>query len=236
MPSWEGAFAEYAGNHPGCGEPLVGIAYLPPDWSRAIQYSRTTVLVWDGRVFACPEPGAPPPPSALFFEDFEYVDVGPLLTHYSGLHGTTVQGLIGLIHTESAFNTHAVRMGAWPDISGGYSQMTVSTAAGYGLGNGTPAEANVNAVLAALQDRETGIRLAAEHYGGCLTVVDHNVRPAPLGDERLIYGCRVYNGGAGYGLTDAYANAYASHIASYRHSLDLAYEVLRGKGYPADPV
>jgi hypothetical protein len=234
MPSWEGAFAEFAGSHPGCGEPLVGIAYLPPDWTRAFQYSRTTVLVWDGIVFACPEPGAPSPAGPLFWEDFEYVDVGPLLTHYATLHHTTIQGLCGLIDAECKFNTHACRYGEWPDVSAGYSQMTVSTAAGYGLGDGSAAPANVEYVMGALQDRETGISLAARHYQMCLGVVD-GMQPRPTGDERLIMALRYYNGGS-YGITDHYATKYASNLAAYRYSLELAYTVLRNKNYPADSV
>jgi hypothetical protein len=237
MPEWSGAFADFAATHPGCGQPIVEVAYLPPDWSRAFQYSRSTVLVWDGMVFACPEPLAPPPEPAptLFFEDWDYVDVGPWLVAYAARHRIPIQGLIGLIDAECKFNTHATRYGVWPDVSAGYSQMTVSTAAGYGIGNGSSSDANIEYVMGVLQDRETGISLAAQHYAMCLGVVD-GMHPAPLGDERLIMGLRAYNGGTGYGLTDHYANKYPSHIASYRYSLELAYSVLRGKNYPPDPV
>src|SRR5437879_12450996 len=98
--------------------------------------------------------------------------------------------------------------------------MTVQTAGAYGVGDGSADPANVEAVLTALQDRETGIRLAAAHYATCLGVVDRQF-PGVAGDERLILGMRAYNGGAGYGVTDDYAIKFSSHIASYRAALDL---------------
>src|SRR5207248_2183687 len=83
---------------------------------------------------------------------------------------------------ECGFDPSAVRRGAWPDVSAGYSQMTVQTAGAYGIGDGTADPANVTAVLTALQDRETGIRLAAAHYATCLGVVDRQF-PGVAGDE-----------------------------------------------------
>src|SRR5262245_1499988 len=64
MPEWTLAFAAYAAEHPGIGPPLVDIAYLPPDWTRATQYSATHVLVYTaGRVYCCPLAAPGPPPA-----------------------------------------------------------------------------------------------------------------------------------------------------------------------------
>jgi hypothetical protein len=236
--AWRLAFADFARRNPAVGAPIADIDYLPPDFRRAIQFSEKAVLIYDGGVYAVPPLPAPlPSPTpplvparTLFFEDAGGVDVGPLLLQYAGITGVLLQGLIALIHAESGFDPHAVRRGAWPDVSAGYSQMTVQTAAGYGVGNGSADAANVESVLAALQDRETGIRLAAANYATCLGVVDRQF-PGVSGDERLILGMRAYNGGAAYGLTDDYATKFASHIASYRAALDLTYRVLANKGW-----
>jgi len=227
---WKLAFEEYHRQHPEIGEPIVDIQYLPPDWARALQYSVTTVLVYtNGKVYPCPEPG-PAPGAPLFFEDSTFYDVGPWLTQYAEANGLELAGLIGLIHAESAFNPFAVRRGVWPDVSGGFSQMTIQTAAGYGLGDGSATPANVDPVLDALCDRETGIRLASEHYAMCLGVVDAQMSRLE-GDERLVMGLRAYNGGTAYGLTPEYASAYPSHIAAYEQAVALAHQVLRGKGW-----
>lgn len=177
-----------------------------------------------------PEPPVPEPGKALFFEDASNFDVGPLLQKYAALEEIPLVGLVALIHAESGFDPTAVRRGTWPDVSGGYSQMTVQTAAGYGLGDGTADPDNVEAVLGALQGRETGIRLAARHFAMCLAVVDQRF-PGIAGDERIILGLRAYNGGAGYGLTDAYAQDYAANLASYRAALKLAHQVLKNKEF-----
>lgn len=176
-----------------------------------------------------PQP-EPAPGGSLSFEDADNVDVGPLLQKYADSTGVPLVGLVALIHAESGFNTHAVRPGDWPDVSAGYSQMTVQTAAGYGLGDGTQDPANVQAVLTALQDRETGIRLAATHFAACLAAADQRF-PGMAGDERIVLGLRVYNAGAGYGLTDDYARKYSQNLANYRAALALAHKVLKGKGF-----
>lgn len=229
---WKLAFADYASLHPEVGQPIADIAHLPPDFRRAVQYSDRAVLVYDNGIYCVPQkPNAPAPPAkVLFFEDSSFVDVGPLLTKYADMYGVPLAGLVALIHAECGFNTHAVRRGVWPDVGAGYSQMTVQTAAGYGYGNGSADPANVEAVLSALQDRETGIRLAAAHFAICLGVVDKQIS-GWSGDERIILGLRAYNGGTGYGLTLDYASKFAGHIQSYRDALDLAHRVLANKGW-----
>lgn len=172
----------------------------------------------------------PTPTNALSFEDATNTDVGPLLTKYAGLEEIPLVGLVALIHAESGFDPTAVRRGAWPDVSAGYSQMTVQTAAGYGLGDGTDDPTNVEAVLGALQGRETGIRLAARHFAMCLSVARQRF-PSASGDELLLLGMRAYNGGTDYGLTDDYAVKYAANLASYGRALELAHMVLKGKGW-----
>lgn len=144
-------------------------------------------------------------------------DIGPLVEAAAKEHGVPVVGLLALLEAESGLDPYAARYGVWPDVSFGYCQMTVATARYYGIGDGSVSQENIATVREALFDRATAIDVGAEHYGGNLAFVKAK-RPQLAGDDWLLMGLRVYNGGA-WGLTDEYAARYPGHIAAYRDAI-----------------
>jgi hypothetical protein len=123
--------------------------------------------------------------------------------------------LLALCMAESGLNPHAWREGDWPDVSGGLTQITVSLAAAYGVGDGSNTWQNKANVRAELSSRAVALDIGARYLAGCLAAAN--------GD--WLMALRRYNGG-GYGLTADYAERYASHIATYQRALDWAHEAL----------
>jgi hypothetical protein len=84
-----------------------------------------------------------------------------------------VRGFIGLLIAESDLDEEDRRPSEsvddrlfWPDVSGGLGQQTVKYAVDYGLGDGSPSRANIDAVMDVLQtDVARALDIAAYQYG-----------------------------------------------------------------------
>lgn len=83
-----------------------------------------------------------------------------------------IAGLLAMLKAESNLNPKAARYGTWPDVSFGYSQLTVQTAASYGIGDGSDTPINIANVREKLFDRKTAIDVGARHLSGCYAAAD----------------------------------------------------------------
>lgn len=180
--------------------------------------------------------------------DAEGVNIGPLVEAAGERHGVPARGLLACLKAESNLNPSAARWGdrtfeaeanldnpdrllalvadlelrgLGTDLSFGMGQLTVGTARGYGIGDGSNDLANIFAVRTALFDRGRAIDLAAQHLAGCQAAAQTDY-PDAAGDDLIILTLRAYNGGAGYGLTEDYAKHFVAHIASYERALSWA--------------
>ncbi len=80
-------------------------------------------------------------------------------------------------------------------------------------------------------DRDTNLRVCAQHFRGNLDYVDENEEVT--GDERILLGLRVYNAGP-FGLTSDYASKYPANLAGYERALAWAHSQV-GEGDDAPP-
>ena len=146
--------------------------------------------------------------------------------------------LLSLLIAESGLNPHAERFGTrtqeaqryiisgdwaglehiinltWPDISFGLSQLTVSTAASYGIGSGSKTAANCIAVRRVLFDRWTAISLGARHFARSIAAVVRFQDPEPV-LAALIH----YNSGAYQPRGNWYWERWTGNIYTYRQAL-----------------
>lgn len=113
----------------------------------------------------------------------------------------------------------------WPDLSWGYSQRI---AAYHWAGDRSATVDNCLAVRSAvLADPERDLVEMSWKLRGCLEVVlEEDLRW--VGGDPLLGALVVYNAGHLPGLEEDWWRRYASHVASYRISLDRAREMLEG--------
>jgi hypothetical protein len=107
----------------------------------------------------------------------------------------------------------------------GFSQITVATAAGYGVGNGENSEWNIQATLAALCDRATAIDLGARHLANCLDYVDE-ILPGLGAEQRELQGLITYNSGGPQVEGNWYWHQYMQNIENYIGCLAWAREIV----------
>lgn len=155
--------------------------------------------------------------------DTEGVDIGPLVEAASAKYaGLTTQLLLAMLKAESGLKRTAAREGSWPDVSYGYSQLTVSTAEGYGIGNGEDTPSNRANVREVLFDRATSIDMGARHLSGCV------LRAAEDGyveDELLLEALIAYNSGSTHPRGDWYWTSWPGNVRNYQFALEWAKEV-----------
>lgn len=152
------------------------------------------------------------------------VDIGPLIQAAASRYAVPAYVLLGLLIAESGLNPNAAREGIWPDVSYGLSQMTVATASGYGIGDGSSTRANRDTVKAVLLDRQTSIDLGARHYAGNVAFV-RSRKPGESGDALWLDGLRVYNGGSGALDNPDWEQRWSGNVANYRAALAWAHGV-----------
>ena len=124
-----------------------------------------------------------------------------------------------MLQAESGLNPYAERYGVWPDVSFGYSQIIVATAAGYGVGDGSNTQANIAAVREALFDRATSIDLGARHLAGCWARAE-GYEPHDL--QALV----AYNSGRPRLPDDPYWTEWAGNVRAYQSALEWARGVI----------
>lgn len=136
-------------------------------------------------------------------------------------YGLPIVAVLAMLKAESGLDPDAVRYGVWPDVSGGFSQLTVETAARYGIGNGQNTQENIQAVLAMLCDRATAIDLGTRHLAAAFRVTEGQA----IGDEAIIWALAYYNAGT-YAFNPWYWSQYSQNVANYRGCLAWAHEQL----------
>ncbi|MCL5264153.1 MAG: lytic transglycosylase domain-containing protein [Chloroflexi bacterium] len=151
--------------------------------------------------------------------DTEGVDIFPLVARAAEKYGIPVVGLLAMLKAESGLKRKAARYGTWPDISFGYSQLTVQTASGYGIGDGQNTAENIAAARNTLWDRETAIDVGAHHLSGCYGQADGDTLQALI----------AYNSGQPQPEGNWYWQQWAGNIASYKAALKWAQEILKGE-------
>jgi hypothetical protein len=192
-----------------------GVGYHP-HVRGAIQYLRRPVgFTWDD---------APTPGGLTELLDTTGHDILPYLRDASTRYDIPAFVLAALCKAESGLNPAAAREGVWPDVSYGLSQMTVATAAGYDIGDGSDSSANRAVVKALLLDRRTSINLGARHYAGNVAFVRAR-HPGESGDALWLNALRVYNGGGGALDNPDWERRWGGNVANYRAALEWAHEV-----------
>lgn len=151
------------------------------------------------------------------------VDLYPLIQRAVRRYDVPTVAVLAMLIAESGLNPRAERWGVHPDISFGLSQITIETAKGYGLGDGTLATAL--SVRTALFNRATAVDLGTRHLAGNLAYVRER-KPQQVGDALLLDALRVYNGGGGALDNPAWEARWAANVASYRVALRRAHELL----------
>jgi soluble lytic murein transglycosylase-like protein len=136
--------------------------------------------------------------------------------------------LLAMLKAESGLNPNAIRRGVWPDISSGFSQICVATAGGYGIGDGSDSQENIESTLAALCDRATAIDLGARHLSMCLDSVNEQM-PGLSQDEWELQGLLTYNSGGTQPRGNWYWSRYADNVSNYLGCLAWARGIVGGK-------
>lgn len=147
-------------------------------------------------------------------------DIYPLIQRHAAENGISERLLLAMLIAESGLNPYAARYGTPPDVSFGYSQLIITTAAAYGIGDGSYTEENVERVRDTLFDRETSIRLGAAHLKWTYYVA----RLYP--EERELQALICYNSGNVQERGNWYWQRYGSHVAAYQEALLRAEEML----------
>lgn len=156
--------------------------------------------------------------------DTEGMNLRPLLKRHAFNYGIDPVFLLGMVHAESALNPYAARYGRWPDVSFGYVQMTVLTAGGWGIGDGSNTEENIALVRDYLFDRDRALDIGAHYLANLLANAPKGIPTT----ERWIWCLARYNGGPNAEY-DWWWQKYASHIAAYRRSLAWAESAFSGQ-------
>jgi soluble lytic murein transglycosylase-like protein len=146
--------------------------------------------------------------------DTEGVDIWPLIENAATAHAVPAELLLALVEAESGRNPRAVRQGPWPDWSAGYTQLTVETAAGFGIGDGTPAAWET--VRDALFDRETSLSVGAQMLTHCLYLAGGDWLQALI----------AYNSGQPQAEGNWWWQRWAANVATYRRALAWARETV----------
>jgi soluble lytic murein transglycosylase-like protein len=141
-------------------------------------------------------------------------NIWPLVELYALENGIPAELLLGCLKAESGLKPDNPRQGTWPDWSQGLSQITVSLASSYGIGDGTPASWSI--VKERLADQETAIRIGAHYLSGCLKRAGGDWLQALI----------AYNSGAPQPEGNWYWKRYAANIANYRSCLAWAHSLL----------
>ncbi len=131
-----------------------------------------------------------------------------------------------MLGAESGLNPFSRRYATWPDVSGGLSHLTIQTAAGYGIGDGSNTAENIEAVMEILCDRQRAIDLGGQHLAAAYrAVTDH------LGSSTDLEALAYYNAGT-YSFHTAYWEDPATrpNVDNYQGWLDRADEILREQG------
>ncbi len=184
-------------------------------------------------------------PKSLTLLATDGTDLGPLVEAAAQQHGVPVALLAAMLRAESGLSVRAERWGihtaaarealaagdmealeviiadAQPDLSFGLAQLIVSTAGGYGVGDGSMNVANVLAVRQALFDPAVSIGLGARHLAGCMIGSEHYAEP------RLQILLR-YNSGSFQSPGNWYWQRWAGNVAAYRSALAWAQSVVGG--------
>jgi len=114
------------------------------------------------------------------------------------------------------------------DISFGMSQITVGTAAAYGIGNGIASVVNCLEARSLLFCRKTAINAGAQHLQKCYTVVDRcplDLWPQ-LSEDRDLAALVVYNAGHLPDPRNTWWTRWAGNVASYQRALEWAKGIL----------
>lgn len=179
---------------------------------------------------------------ALTVLDSEGFDLGPLVTEAAERHDVPIRGLLACLRAESNLNRLAERWGDQTyeaqhailnrgrllaivadlelrgqdaDVSFGLGQLSVGTAAGYDVGNGSNDISNILAVRTALFDRETAIDLAARHLAYCYSASADWTYP----DDADLRSLVTYNRGSMAGPNSTYWTVYAENVQRYHEAL-----------------
>lgn len=139
--------------------------------------------------------------------DLQGTDIGPWVEQYAGRFGVPVVLLVAMIKAESGMDETVLRELAYPDISAGLTQITIRTAAGYDLGDGTLA--TWPAVKAILLQPEPSIRYGAEHLGRCYARAKADWLQALI----------CYNSGSCQPPGNWYWQKYGDNIQRYRDAM-----------------
>lgn len=179
-------------------------------------------------------------------------DIGPLIQAATGQYSLPPALLLGCLKAESGLDPTAERWGdrtrdahaalddpdrlayilsdllnreLATDVSFGYAQITVPTAASLGLGTGQPTVQNCLAVRTALFDRATSIDLGARYLAGCYRQAQHSDLSG-VGGDVWIASLLVYNAGFVPSEGHPWYVRWAANLANYRAALAWAKEVL----------
>jgi len=141
------------------------------------------------------------------------VDIWPTVLRYAETYGLPPALVLAMLVAESGNpetgkpNPYAERWGDWPDRSFGCAQMTVQTAALYGLGRGTPSDTDT--VRKALFDRELAIDLGARHLATCYDLAGRDWLGALV----------CYNSGQVHPVGDWWWVQWRANIVRYQGSI-----------------
>lgn len=147
-------------------------------------------------------------------------DIGPLVTRYAETYGLPPALLLAMLVAESGNpktgepNPYAERWGDWPDVSFGCVQMTVQTAAQYGIGRGLPRDAMT--VRQALFDRELAIDLGARHLR----------KKYDLAGGDWLQSLIAYNAGIPHPEGDWYWVHWKANVVRYQESIKWAMDTI----------
>jgi len=109
------------------------------------------------------------------------------------------------------------------DISFGYGQVSIVLAARHGLGDG--GWDGLLTARSALFDGKTNLRIMANHYRNTLDIALQR-EPSLTGDDLLLAGMCIYNGGDVPGRSAWYDDKYAANIMAYRAAIEWAHELV----------
>jgi len=111
-----------------------------------------------------------------------------------------------------------------PDISFGYTQLIVGTAAGYGIGNGQHTVENVLDVRDRLFNRHASLDLGAQH------LLRNMASPSDWGDDWRLQTLIAYNSGSHQPRGNWYWQRYQQNIQNYLGCLIWAENLLKTQG------
>lgn len=202
---------------------LDHLVALEADWTDPSRYGlghwANTTLPTETPVLSPAQPV--PTPSLPAIPDTTGVDIANLIYNAASKNDLPPYAVHAMLIAESGMNPFAVREGVWPDVSYGYSQIIVPTAAGYGIGDGSDTPANRAAVKAALFDRWTSINLGAQHMALCARRVrdELGIVQEPDTDAWILHILACYNSGSPRSPESWYWTNYAGNVRSYENAI-----------------